>query len=83
LQPKLPVTDSARIEFLNLQAKTAAKLGDLDQSSSYLQLSVEAADVAGYPVWREEAADVYQELAQIWPHELQIRRLGKLFQKGA
>lgn len=79
LQPKIAVTESARIEFINLQAQTAAALGNMEQSCFYVQASVDAADAAGYSIWREEAAEVYQELAQIWPHELQVRNLGRLF----
>jgi transcriptional regulator with XRE-family HTH domain len=83
LHPKLPVTESARIEFINLQAKTAADLGNMHESCSYIETSVQAADASGYTVWREEAADIHQELLKLWPHELQVRRLGKLFKKGA
>ncbi|MBA2677569.1 MAG: helix-turn-helix transcriptional regulator [Ktedonobacteraceae bacterium] len=85
LHPKLPVTDSSRLEFLNLQAKAAADLGNLEESCAYLEASVQGADATGYTVWREEAADVYQEMVKLWPHELQVRRLGRLFQlsKGA
>lgn len=70
LHPKLPVTESARIEFINLQAKTAASLGSMDESCSYVEASV-------------DAADVHQELLKLWPNELQVRRLGKLFKKSA
>jgi hypothetical protein len=83
LRPKLPVTESARIELMNLQSCIAARLGELDQSTTYLQSSVEAADATGYHVWREEAAEVYQDLVQTWPHELQVQRLRNLFKKGA
>ncbi len=83
LQPKMVVTDSSRLEFLNLQAKTSASLGEMERASTYLESSVHAADATGYMVWREEAGEVYQEMCQIWPNELQIRRLGKLFTKTA
>lgn len=85
LNPKLPVTDSSRLEFLNLQSKTVAVLGNMEESCAYLEASVSGADATGYTVWREEAADVYQDLVKMWPHELQVRRLGRLFQlpKGA
>jgi transcriptional regulator with XRE-family HTH domain/tetratricopeptide (TPR) repeat protein len=84
VQPKMPVTESTRIEFINLQAKTAAMLGNMEESCTYLQAGVDAADAAGYSIWREEATEIYQDLVRIWPHELQIRRLGSLLnQKGA
>lgn len=81
LHPKMPVTESARIEFINLQAKTAATLGNMDESCMLLQTSVEAADKAGYTIWREEATEIFQYMAQLWPYELPVRRLGKLFIK--
>ncbi len=83
IQPKMPVTESTRIEFINLQSKTAATMGNLEASCTYLQLAVDAADKAGYSVWREEAADVYQELVELWPHEAKVKKLGSLFKKGA
>jgi len=83
LSSKVPMIESGRLEFLNLQARTIAKLGNMEQSCKYLEASVEGADATGYTVWREEAEEVYQELAEIWPHELRIKRLGKLFQKSA
>jgi transcriptional regulator with XRE-family HTH domain len=83
-QPRMPVTESTRIEFINLQAKTAAMLGNMEESCTYLQAGVDAADAAGYSIWREEATEIYQDLVRIWPHELQVRRLGNLLnQKGA
>src|SRR5260370_20920179 len=42
LQPKMHVPESTRIEFLNLHAKTAAYLKDLDTNRTYLQACVEA-----------------------------------------
>jgi tetratricopeptide (TPR) repeat protein len=79
LHPKMPVLESARIEFVNLQAKTSANLGNMDESASYLEAAVQAADTAGYPVWREEAQEIYQGLFKRWPHEKQVRQLGELF----
>ena len=79
LRPKLVVTESSRLEFLNLQAKTAALLGNMDESCVYLQASVDGADATGYSVWREEAADVYRYMKQVWPNERKVRDLDDLF----
>jgi hypothetical protein len=80
MQPKLPVIESTRIEFLNLQAKTAALAGNMELSREYLIASVKLAKNNGYAIWAEEAYDVYMTLCQIWPHEKQIKSLVTLFQ---
>lgn len=81
LQPKMPVPISTRIEFLNLQAKAAAELGDLELSISYLQASIQASSKQGYNLWLSEAYEIYQEIAARWPHESQIQSLRDLFQE--
>ncbi|HCI80083.1 MAG TPA: hypothetical protein DHW02_10385, partial [Ktedonobacter sp.] len=83
LHPKMTVTESARIEFINLQAKTLVTLGDMEESCAYIEASVKASDTSGYIIWREEAFEVYQELVNLWPHELRVRRLRNLFQASA
>ena len=83
LHPKMTVTESARIEFINLQAKTLVTLGDMEESCAYIEASVKASDTSGYIIWREEAFEVYQELMNLWPHELRVRRLRNLFQASA
>ena len=79
MQPKIPVLESARIEVLNLQAKTAALLNNMEQSHEYLAASVKAAKESGYTIWVEEAYDVYLTLCQIWPQEKLIKNLVALF----
>jgi len=80
LQPKLPVPISTRIEFLNLQAKVAAELRDLELSISYLQASVQVSSKQGYNLWLSEAHEIYREMVTQWPHESQIQSLKDLFQ---
>ena len=80
LQPKMPVPISTRIEFLNLQAKAAAELGDLELSITYLQASIQASSKQGYNLWLSEAYEIYQEMVAKWPHESQIQSLRDLFQ---
>jgi DNA-binding SARP family transcriptional activator len=75
IHPKIPTTESTRLEVLNLQAKTAASLGDLEKSCFYLQASVQAAKSGGYRIWQEEAYDVYLFLLQTWPHEKVVKNL--------
>jgi tetratricopeptide (TPR) repeat protein/DNA-binding XRE family transcriptional regulator len=84
LQPKIPVPISTQIEFLNLQARTAAELGNMELSISYLQASVHLAGKQGYSLWLREAHDVYQQIVGIWPNEHRLHALKELFweQKG-
>ncbi len=82
IQPKMHVPESTRIEFLNLQAKTAALLKDLEASRTYLQAGVEAASKSGHELWVSEAFDVYQYMYTIWPNEPQVKLLAELFQNG-
>ncbi len=81
LHPKMLVPISTRIEFLNLQARTAAELGNMELSKTYLEASVHTSDEQGYNLWLSEAHDVYQEMLEIWPNESQIQALRDLFQK--
>jgi tetratricopeptide (TPR) repeat protein/transcriptional regulator with XRE-family HTH domain len=81
LQPTMPVPISTRIEFLNLQAKIAAELGNLEQSASYLQASVYASRKYGYNLWLNEAQTIYQQLVRRWPHEPQIQALREVFEE--
>ncbi len=82
LQPKMSVPISTQIEFLNLQAKTAAELGNMELSTSYLQASAQASSKQGYNLWLNEAHEVYQEIVKRWPNEPQIQALSDLFQGG-
>jgi DNA-binding SARP family transcriptional activator len=81
MQPKIPVLESARIEFLNLQARTAAISGKMEVSCDYLIASVKAAKGNGYLIWVEEAYEVYLLLCQMWPHEKRVQQLGGLFHR--
>lgn len=80
LHPKMPVPESTRIEFINLQARTAAQLGNMEQSEAYLRASVSAASTLGYSVWLEEAHDVYTEMLALWFNERRIKDLAVLFE---
>lgn len=79
LRPKMSVPESTRIEFVNLQARTAAERGDMELSRSYLQASVAASSRSGYTIWLEEAYEVYMEMMRIWPDEQRVKELVQLF----
>lgn len=79
LHPKMNIPISTRIEFMNLQARTAAELGNMELSRTYLLASVDTASAQGYNLWVEEAHDVYQEMLTLWPNEPQVKALGQLF----
>ena len=81
LDPKMPIPVSMQIEFLNLQAKTAAALGNMELSLSYLQASIHTSIQQGYNLWFDEARDIYQELLSIWPKEPQVKGLRDLLEK--
>lgn len=75
VHPKMPVPESTRIEIINLQAKTAAAQGNMEQSISYWLAGIDAASAEGYSVWQEEAVDVYNYLGERWPNEQQVKAL--------
>ena len=79
MTPKLPVPENTRIEFINLQAKTSAMLGDMERSRAYLAASVEATKAYGYSLLESEAHETYQALTAIWPAEQQIKDLQEMF----
>lgn len=79
LHPKMAVFEGTRIELLNLQAKTAALSGQLEQSCTSLSASIRASAENGMTHWKQEAFEVYTLLCSIWPHEQQVQELAQLF----
>lgn len=75
IQPKLPTPESTRIEIINLQARTAAAQGNMEQSIAYWLAGIDAASKQGYSIWQEEATDVYSYLCECWPGEQQVKAL--------
>ena len=75
IHPKLPTPESTRIEIINLQARTAAAQGNMEQSITYWLAGIDAASAQGYSIWKEEATDVYSYLCERWPHEQQVKAL--------
>ncbi len=80
LNPKLPVAESWRIEIINLQASSAAALGDLERSCTYVEAGAKVAEAQGYDIWKSESADVFRQIQLRWPHESQVKSLAPLFQ---
>jgi len=76
---KMTMPTSMWIEFLNLRAKAAAELGDMELSTSSLRASVQASSQQGYNLWLSEAYDIYREIEGRWPHEPKIEALSDLF----
>ncbi len=72
---------STKIEIINLQASASAALGDLERSCAYIEAGANTAEQQGYPLWRSEAADVFQQIQNTWPKEPKVLTLAGLFQK--
>jgi hypothetical protein len=79
LQPKMPVPESSRIEFLNLQASAAIALGELERGRTYVEARIKAAHLQGYNLWASESLDVYQQMRNRWANEPQVEALAELF----
>ncbi len=75
VHPKLPTPESTRIEIINLQARTTAAQGNMEQSIAYWLAGIDAASAQGYSIWKEEATEVYGYLCERWPHEQQVKAL--------
>ncbi len=77
--PNIHISESTRIEFMNLQASAAIGLNDLERSCHYLNASVRASKTAGYNLRTSEAYEIYQEIKQKWPNESSVKELIELF----
>ncbi|MBV9706359.1 MAG: hypothetical protein JO125_02995 [Chloroflexi bacterium] len=82
LTPKLAVEESVRIEIINLQAHTAASLGDLETSLKYVEAGLEASAAQGYNLWQSEAHEVFQQIQRTWPDEQQVKGVAERFHMG-
>lgn len=79
LQPKTKLPEKVRIEFLNYQAETFIRLGELDAACVYLQEAVKAALTLGSERRYNESYDVYKQMQILWRNEPGVRALGNLF----
>ena len=79
LHPQIKVPERVRIEFINYQAETFVALRDMDRSSAYLEAAVKASLALGSERRYTQAAEVFQKMCLVWPHEAQVKTLRELF----
>jgi len=79
LAPKIPVGESTRLEFINLQAKAATAMRDREASCIYVEAATEQAKALDSQWGRSEAWEVYQQMRVVWPGDPKIRGLSELF----
>ena len=79
MQPKLKVPERVRIEFLNYQAETFIAMRDMDRTIAYLEAAVEASLALGSERRYTQAAEVFQKMCLVWPHEQRVKRSRELF----
>ncbi len=79
LAPKIPVGESTRLEFINLQAKAATAMRDREASCIYVEAATEQAKALDSQWGRSEAWEVYQQMRAVWPGDPKIRGLSELF----
>jgi hypothetical protein len=76
-----PLPAKAWGDVTNLQASSAAALGDLELSCTYVEAGAKAAMAQGYEIWQSEASDVFKQIQLRWPHETRVKALADLFQQ--
>lgn len=70
-----------RVELMNRQADTSLKLGDLEQTRTYVELAGTSALQLGSSLRFSEASETYQQMLLKWPHERSVKALAELFQQ--
>ncbi|MBV8822722.1 MAG: hypothetical protein JO123_08030, partial [Ktedonobacteraceae bacterium] len=80
--PKMTVPESLRIEVINLQARAAIGLGDLEASLTYVEAAREASAAQGFNLWQSEAHEVFQQIQRTWPDEQQVKGVAERFRIG-
>jgi transcriptional regulator with XRE-family HTH domain len=70
-----------RVELLNRQADTSLKLGDLEQTRTYVELAGTSALQLGSDLRFSEASETYQQMQLKWPYERSVKALAELFQQ--
>jgi hypothetical protein len=79
LAPKIPIGESTRLEFINLQAKAATVMRDRDASSMYIEAAMEQAKALDSQWGRTVAWEVYQQMRLVWPGDAKVKELAELF----
>jgi transcriptional regulator with XRE-family HTH domain len=82
LQPKQPISERIRVQYLNQQALSAAKINDMEQATTYLQAAAIGAVELGSKVRFSEAKNTYQIMQFLWPGEPKVAALRPLFIKS-
>lgn len=75
--PKTLVPD--RLELTVRQALASCKLGDRDQSCTYLTIATRSALTTGNQLRYDETYSIYEQLLQQWGNEKCVRELAELF----
>jgi tetratricopeptide (TPR) repeat protein len=79
LAPRHAISERIRLQFLNQQAQTSLKLGNLERAVTYLSAGASGARDLGSKVRYDEALRVYQAMTFLHPSERQVRDLKPLF----
>lgn len=80
LQTKMPVSERARVEFLNHMALASVKRStkDLEESVRYWQVGMQGAKSLKSEQRFSEAATAYEIMESVWPNEKQVTSLREL-----
>jgi tetratricopeptide (TPR) repeat protein len=70
-----------RVELQNRQADASLKLGDMEQTCTYVELAGTSALKLGSDLRYSEACETYQQTQLKWPHERRVKALAELFQQ--
>jgi len=80
LQPKISISEKARIELLNYQAKTSIALEKMDQACIYLESAVKSAIRLRSKRRYRESLAIFVQMQGIWKNEPRVKNLEDLFQ---
>jgi tetratricopeptide (TPR) repeat protein len=67
LAPKIPIGEFTRLEFLNLQTKTAVSMQSIELCELYLETSVTVATALNSQYSNGESFDAYRSMQLLWP----------------
>ncbi len=70
----------ARVDLFYYQAEASRMLGDLENSSTYVQKAVKLARDANSRLYYNKILATYQEMRKKWQHESKVSDLEELFQ---
>jgi len=80
LQTKLPVSERARVEFLNHMALASVKRSakDMEETIRYWQMGIQGAKTLRSEQRFSEATTTYEIMDSIWPNDKQVTSLREL-----